>query len=345
MANGYPLDKNEPNGLRDGLTASPGLSLVSLSADSGPTRAFWRATSFCIFAACRLDVALMPAALGLALVLRRAAYMIALIHIKKTAGKSLKHIMRCAFGVRHCDVKRWQARDETFSAADLRRVQRVHPGLKSLAGHSIRSYSDIADRAADLRLYTFVRDPIKRCISEYQYSVAMGRCEPGSFASWIDKPAYRNVQVQSLGGSNDVDAAIRQIDDRIAFVGMMEHFDESLALMQGLMDLPWFTPLHRRVNAASDHAIRDAILADADAMNAVRRANEADVALFEHVARVVFPRQRKRASRTQVSVDGFKAAVAAEPRQFNCQFFANGAYRYLVYKPSVSAYRLCNSAA
>ena len=109
--------------------------------------------------------------------------------------------------------------------------------------------------------------------------------------------------------------------------------------------MPRLTPLHRRVNAASNHAIRDSILADADAMNAVRRANEADVALFEHVARVIYPRQRKRASRTQVSVDGFKAAIAAEPRQFNRRFFANGAYRYLVYKPSVSAYRLFKRAA
>jgi len=287
----------------------------------------------------------MPLALGLPVLCCDVVPMIALIHIKKTAGKSLKHIMRCAFGVRHCDVKHWQADDACFTGADLRRVQRIHPELRSVAGHSVRSYSDLAEGASDVRFYTFVREPLKRCISEYQYSVKMGRCKAGSFSNWIEKPVYRNVQVQSLAGSDDVDAAIRQIDDRIAFVGMLERFDESLAMMQPLLDLPRFTPLHRRVNAASSHAIRDAILADADAMTAVRRANEADAALFEYVERVIYPRQQRLAGRTQVAVADFKSAAAAEPRQFNGRFVANGAYRYLIYKPSVSAYRLFSRAA
>ncbi len=266
--------------------------------------------------------------------------MIALIHIKKTAGKSLKHIMRCAFGVHHCDVKRWRPEDEAFSAEDLRRLQRVHPKLASVAGHSIRSYSDLRDAEPTLRYYSFVRDPIKRCISEYQYSVHMGRCRPGSFHDWIDDPAYRNVQVRSLAGSDDVEAAIGQIDDHISFVGMMEHFDESVALMQTLLGLPRFTPLQRRVNAASDHGIRDAILEDDKAMSAVARANTADVALFEYVSRVVYPRQQRAASRCQVSVAGLRRSMSDQPRQFNARFVTNGIYRYLVYKPVVSTYRL-----
>jgi len=266
--------------------------------------------------------------------------MIALIHIKKTGGKSLKHIMRCAFGVGHCDVKRWQPGDESFSADDLRRLRRIHPALVSLAGHSIRSYSDLRDAEPDLRYYSFVRDPIKRCISEYQYSVQMGRWAPGSFDQWIETPAYRNVQVRSLAGSEDVDAAIRQIDDNIAFVGMMARFDESLALMQPLLGLPRFTPLQRRVNAASDHSIRDAVLADTQAMTKLARANEADRALFDYVAKDIYPRQRREASRCTVSVSGMEQAFAQEPRQFNRRFFTNGAYRYLVYKPAVSVYRL-----
>ncbi|GAB3675198.1 sulfotransferase family 2 domain-containing protein [Salinisphaera aquimarina] len=269
--------------------------------------------------------------------------MIALIHIKKTAGKSLKHIMRCEFGTAHCDVKRWNSSDAYFSAADLRRLQRVHPRLQSLAGHSIRSVSDLRSAAPGLRYYTFLRDPIKRCISEYQYSVRQGRCAPGSFASWIEKPAYRNVQVKSLAGSDDLDMAIAQVDTEISFVGLMERFDESLALMQPLLELPRFTPLQRRVNAASDHAIRDALLADNEAMDAVRQANRLDSALFEHVAGVIYPRQQRQAARVSVAVTAGKPRpVERSPRQFNARFLANGVYRYLVYKPAVSAYQLVN---
>ncbi|MES1924661.1 sulfotransferase family 2 domain-containing protein [Salinisphaera sp. T31B1] len=261
--------------------------------------------------------------------------MIALIHIKKTAGKSLKHIMRCAFGVAHCDVKRWQPQDECFGAEDLRRLRRIHPGLVSIAGHSIRSHSDLQTAEPALRYYTFMRDPIKRCISEYQYSVHQGRCAPDSFAEWIQRPVFRNVQTRSLAGCDDAARAIRELDERIAFVGLMERFDESLAMMQPLLNLPRFTPLQRRVNAASDHRIRDAVLADPQAMAEVAAANEADSAVFEYVQRELYPRQQRLAGRTQVAV-----SAADRPRQFNARFFANGAYRYLVYKPAVSAYRL-----
>lgn len=48
--------------------------------------------------------------------------MIALIHIKKTAGKTFKHIMRCEFGVAHCDVKRWRPLADVFSAFDPARM-------------------------------------------------------------------------------------------------------------------------------------------------------------------------------------------------------------------------------
>lgn len=265
--------------------------------------------------------------------------MIALIHIKKTAGKTLKHILRCEYGSGHCDVKRWRPTDECFSGDDLVRLQRLFPHLKSIAGHSIRSTSDMQAAVPTLRYYTFLRDPIKRCISQYQYSVHQGRCAPDSFEYWIEEPRYRNVLTQSLAGCQDSDAAIDQIAQHIAFVGLMERFDESLGLMQPILGLPRFTPLQRRVNAASDHTIRDAILADDKAMMAVRRANAEDIRVFDYVQREVFPRQQKAAARSQVAVDG-RASAGLSPRQFNAHFLANGLYRYLVYKPAVTGYRL-----
>lgn len=265
--------------------------------------------------------------------------MIALIHIKKTAGKTLKHIMRCEYGSAHCDVKRWHSDDVCFSGADLTRLRRLVPHLRSIAGHSVRSTSDMRDVEPALRYYTFLRDPIARCVSQYQYSVQQGRCAPGSFAAWIAEPQHRNVQTQSLAGCQDAEAAITQIGDHIDFVGLMERFDESLALMQPILVLPRFAPLLRRVNAASDHAIRDALLADDKAMATVRAANTLDLQVFEYVQREVFLRQQQEASRTQVAVDGL-ASPRISARQFNTRFASNGLYRYLIYKPAVAGYRV-----
>ncbi|MBH03662.1 MAG: hypothetical protein CMP08_06000 [Xanthomonadales bacterium] len=240
--------------------------------------------------------------------------MIALIHIKKTAGKTLKHIMRCAYGAAHCDVKRWSDDAHVFSAADLNRLMRINPWLASIAGHSVRSTSDIDQAVADLRFYTFLRDPIKRTVSQYQYSVAQGRCREGAFDQWIARDTYRNVQTTTIAGVADAHAAIAEIESRIAFVGLMERFDESLALMQ------------------------DALLGDNAAMQAVHDANLEDQKVFDYVVREVYPRQQKAATRVSVGANGTASAGRA-PRQYNRRFFTNGLYRYAVYKPAVALWR------
>lgn len=265
--------------------------------------------------------------------------MIALIHVKKTAGKTLKHIMRCEFGLAHCDVKRWGRQGDVFDADDLRRLKRINPRLASIAGHSVRSTSNLDAAEPGLRFYTFLRDADKRCISEYQYCVAQGRWPEGSFDRWIADPRYRNVQTRSLAGCEDADAAIDQIERRIAFVGLMERFDESLALMQSHLDLPCFTPLQRRVNAARDRRVGDAVKADEAAMTRIRAANRQDARVLDYVQREVYPEQRRAATRVSVAVSG-RASAGRSPRQFNTRFFANGLYRHLVYKPAVSVYRL-----
>lgn len=264
--------------------------------------------------------------------------MIALIHIKKTAGKTLKHIMRCEFGLAHCDVKHWHSKVDCFDRADLRRLQRVNPWVRSLAGHSIRSFSDLDQASPDLRFYTFLRDPIRRCISEYQYSVAQGRWPEGAFDRWIEDARYRNVQCESLAGCADADAAIDQIERRIDFVGVTERFDESMALMQSYLELPHFRPLQKRVNAARDNRIRDALLADSAAMTKIRDANCEDTRVFDYVLGEVYPRQQQRATRVQVGASG-QASAGVAARQYNARFWINGLHRYLVYKPALSAYR------
>ena len=108
--------------------------------------------------------------------------------------------------------------------------------------------------------------------------------------------------------------------------------------MQDALALPLFTPLARRVNAAGDQRIRDALLGDAAAMQAVHDANLEDQKVFDYVLREVYPRQQKAATRVSVGADGTASAGQAT-RQYNRRFFTNGLYRYTVYKPAVALWR------
>jgi hypothetical protein len=259
---------------------------------------------------------------------------IAFIHIKKTAGKAIKHIMRREFGMRHCDVKRWQRSDPYFSATDLIRLSRVYPRLASIAGHSIKPHSDLREAAPNLRYYTFLREPIARSISQFQYRVKMKRSVRGSFEEWICDPSYHNLQVQSLVGAPDLDRALRLLEQEIDFVGLTEWLDESLALMKQALALPDIDLSSNRVNAAKEHSIRDKLRNDPRCLKLLREANALDIALYNHVKDVIYPRQRAL----------FSAGVAAgsESRgrtRYSAQWYVNASYRQLVYKPVVWAYR------
>ncbi len=73
--------------------------------------------------------------------------MLVFVHINKTAGSTVRYILRSSYGPRHCDVEPWRARwdEQPFSAADLRRVRRFYPQLASIAGHRITGHVDLDD--------------------------------------------------------------------------------------------------------------------------------------------------------------------------------------------------------
>lgn len=259
--------------------------------------------------------------------------MIALIHIKKTAGKTVKHLLRCEYGARHCDIKRWHPDDRCLDADGLRRVRTVMPQCRSIAGHSVRAYSDLQHEAPNLAFYTFLRDPIRRCISQYQYDVSLGRTAPNTFDQWIGRDNVSNLQVKSLAGDDNLDRAIEIADQDLAFVGLTEAFEESLAMMPRLLGTPPIRPQRARINAAADNRIRDQLLADNDALARIRAVNQLDVALYDYVQRHLFPRSRRQCTRTTRS-------CATRQGTVNKGFVANVGYRYGVYKPAITAWRL-----
>lgn len=262
---------------------------------------------------------------------------IAFIHIKKTAGKTVKHIMRRELGLTHCDVKRWRRSDECFDAAGLRRLRRVYPRLRSIAGHSIKPYSDLKEFYPDLKYYTFLREPIARSISQYQYHMRMGRSVKGSFEEWIRDPAYHNLQVHSIAGAADLERALRLLESEVDFVGLTERLDESLALMKRALDLPDIDLSSGRINAAKDNSIRDSILADPLRVALLREANELDLELYEYAKSVIYERQKNDFGNvTEIHYDG------ASWKRYSLPYCLNTVYREAVYKPVIWAYRLAS---
>jgi hypothetical protein len=222
--------------------------------------------------------------------------MLVFVHINKTGGNTVSHILRSSYGLRHCQVEPWHARwtGPPFSAHDLQRLRKFYPNLKSIAGHRIVGYVDLPDasRGTKFKYFTFMRDPLRSCLSRFQFKVQVAGQKDLVFEEWIQQDWTRNHQTQWIAGVADVDEAIRIIRDKNIFVGLTERFDESMVLLRGLLasDL---NISYKRVNVARDNTIKERLLSNERTRQILIEAQQADLELYNFVKQEIYPTYQK----------------------------------------------------
>jgi hypothetical protein len=264
--------------------------------------------------------------------------MLVFVHINKTAGSTVRYILRSSYGARHCDVEPWSgAWDETpFSTDDLRRLRRLYPRLRSIAGHRVTGYTDLVESGTELRYFTFFRDPLRMCASRYQYHVDH-RKKHVDFAEWIQRDWLRNAQTKRIAGSANVADAIQIIRAKDIFVGLTERFDESLVLLQALrandLDIAY-----ERVNVAKRNSLAEELLSDASTRQAMVDANTADLELYAFARDELFPEAERAYG---PSLADSVASYRSESRHgWNRRNLAACRLKqYVVYKPTLRLYR------
>ena len=220
--------------------------------------------------------------------------MLVFVHINKTAGTTMRYILRSTYGSRHCDVEPWQGTQDgsPFSAEDLRRLRVIYPDLASIAGHRVVGHVDLEEASTDFRYFTFLRDPFRMCASRFQYHVDHGKKTGLVFEEWVQRDWLRDAQTKRIAGTASVDDAIRVIEERAMFVGLTERFDESIVLLKKL-HAPELNIDYRPVNVAKRNTLADELLSRTDAREAIAEANRADLALYEYVTEQLFPAQER----------------------------------------------------
>ncbi|HSF61931.1 MAG TPA: hypothetical protein VLA69_09570 [Gaiellaceae bacterium] len=215
--------------------------------------------------------------------------MLVFVHINKTAGSTVRYILRSSYGARHCDVEPWHGRrDDPFSTQDLGRLRRIYPRLASIAGHRVTGYTELREAGTEFAYFTILRDPLKLCASRFQYHVDHRKKTHLVFEEWIQQDWLRNAQTQRIAGTQNVEDAIRVIGEREMFVGLTERFDESMVLLKALragdLDIG-YSP----VNVAKKSSIASTLLEDDRSRQALVDANGSDLALYEYVSRELYP--------------------------------------------------------
>jgi hypothetical protein len=260
------------------------------------------------------------------------------VHINKTAGTTLRYILRSSFGARHCDVEPWHGAwsDPPFSSEDLRRVRRLYPRLASIAGHRVTGYADLDEPGVELRYVTILREPVALCASRFQYQLDYRRKTDLVFEEWIQRDWVWNAQTKRIAGTSSADDAVATIERKGIFVGLTERFDESMVLLKALR-APELDISYEPVNVAKSSRVARDLLEDDVTRGLIEEANRADIELYGRVVGELYPSWQREFG------DGLDEAVArarAERHGFNRTNLARyGLKQRAVHDPVVRLYR------
>ena len=257
------------------------------------------------------------------------------VHIPKTAGSWINHLLRCNFGVRHCS-RFIPCRDIAgFSEQDLRFAQTVFPGLKSISSHSILDPGRCLP--SQRNCFSFLREPIARTASAYQYKVNHGLFDDERagtlehFAMWIAAPENQDYQIRQIAGATDLHRAQCVIRDHFFFIGLTECYETSLEALAMLSPVPLNTSVAEHqwenysqlANRAQDNSLSRFLLTTPDTRRLLEAANRHDSEFYRWVKLDLYPQYLAKAMRAeQPQPPPVKATNRAHSKFFNNVIYA-----------------------
>ncbi|MEM9048129.1 MAG: sulfotransferase family 2 domain-containing protein [Pseudomonadota bacterium] len=218
-------------------------------------------------------------------------------HIPKTAGSSLatelsanrRPYRNLHIGMGDGSLKPEQQREKVVKefVGDAKAQS-----VRSISGHlRFENVEVLRDSRPDLRLFTFVREPVSRVISEYFYCLSPLHNNPEGF-----RKAFPTLEhfANSLEGSNKMAVyvsgrrGIRPEDlvalafERFDFIGSQKLYGLSFRILSSLL---WYeTQSEAKVRVAETKRGKQSI--DPETVRTIRQNNRADIALFAAVSDV-----------------------------------------------------------
>lgn len=137
-----------------------------------------------------------------------------------------------------------------FTSTDLRRLRRILPFVRGIGGHTTRTYAGYEDVVGDdIRYITFLRDPVSRYLSHFNYQRQVMGID-WTLDAFLADGRFDNYQTIRLAPDGNVQSAKRQID-LMSFVGIVEEFNTSLLLLRSIVPELFSTVCYERKNVGS----------------------------------------------------------------------------------------------
>jgi len=235
------------------------------------------------------------------------------IHIEKAGGSTIHNWFKYYLPT-YVSLHPWYYWSNEIgnhlTVKELGILSKLHPNIAGFGGHTTRHYLDYHKKLnSNINYITFLRDPIARYLSNYQYQREVMGIE-WTLDEYLNETKFNNFMTVRIAGNQDVDKAIDEIENRFAFVGLVEKFDESVLLICQILGLKSLKPYYERINEGDKES--KIIFEDLpeNVKTRIVKNNELDIKLYDRVKTNIFPRQSiKFAGDLDVEVEKLKAEL------------------------------------
>jgi len=119
-----------------------------------------------------------------------------------------------------------------FTNSNLKEVKKWAPNIKVLGGHHTRIFAEY-EKIINGRIFyfTFLRDPVSRYLSHYNFQRNVMKIN-WTLTEFLNNYYFNNWQTKRIAGVEDVEIAKSYVAGRFDFVGLTEHYDESLLIFR-----------------------------------------------------------------------------------------------------------------
>jgi hypothetical protein len=221
------------------------------------------------------------------------------VHIPKTAGSTLRSIIRKQYGEDHLlYLRALNSTDLNQQQPEVEEAQKERD-IRGISGHVMFGVHQFVDSA--FQYVTILREPISRVISDYYYVLQTPThdlhetviANDYSLREYVTSGTTiyaDNVQtriVAGVGGDipvgectrDHLEQAKRNLQDHFSVVGLTEYFNESITLMK--RQLGWGYPMYKTRNKTSNRPSRREV--STETKHVIREHNTLDVELHQFV--------------------------------------------------------------
>lgn len=219
---------------------------------------------------------------------------LAFSHIPKAGGTTFIYILSQYFGLRYFrPIPRQNHGIQAYKSENLAQDLNLHFRTKCIGGHWIVPYQDYGRLDNRLVWFTFLRDPISRTLSQYEYQVHRYKLA-SDFPKWADKFGQKDQQVKQLAGESNLNKAKVTLANKFRAVGLVEKYNESLLIFKDRLGLSDLNLSYGTPKNASQGSIKKKIIKNFDEYrDLIIEMNQLDLKLYEYVLETIWPQQVK----------------------------------------------------